>query len=160
GKEAVEAGMGYSPMVPANPVKREDEAPVYDSGDHAADLRGAADELLRRDQEIRERQGRPVHIERQYLQQAGANAGKPMPENQTVSPEQAAHDLSTARSGDEAINEALENAAVAEAIDQLRADDNVQPQQQPIQQQPQAPVQPEINQQGDFDLASEFQKNP
>src|SRR5215813_9882983 len=99
-KEATEAGQGYQPMTPANPVEPAGDAPIYDSGDHGVDVRAAADELLRRDQAIREQQGRPVDIERQYYQQAGANAGKPMPDNQTVSPEQAAHDLSIARSGD------------------------------------------------------------
>src|SRR5262245_59027014 len=88
GKEGVEEGMGYAPMTPLD--KTEDGAPTYDSGDHGADLQGAAKELQdRRDQQIREAQGRPVDAVREYQQAVGADAGKPMPSNQTVSPEQA-----------------------------------------------------------------------
>src|SRR5262249_26242752 len=96
---------------------------------------------------------------REYQQIGGADAGKPTPSNQTVSPEQAAADVAGARHSEARAVQAAEDEALRQALDQLRAEVNVQPQQQ---QQPQAeapPVQPDQAAQADDEVARALQ-NP
>src|SRR5215469_919332 len=122
GVRGVERGLGYEPMRPAVPIK-EAEADTLENAGEAADVLKA-----RRDQQ--ERTVHPI----QYLHQGGEDSGKPMPENQTVSAEQAAFDLSNFRRGAADHLDLLENQQVRQAIDELR-----QP-QAPVEQPPQQEI--------------------
>jgi hypothetical protein len=120
GQEATERGMGFAPMLPHSPVDQPDDAPIESSQDN---LHGLANEIAgRRSQEQQIREGRAVDVERKYYQQSGPKVGEHMPENQTVSPEQAAHDLALARKG-EALTEQQElDRLLAQAIDEVRGE--------------------------------------
>jgi len=149
GQEEREQSAGYAPMPLANPIPKEEFDDTSSSAldDKYSGLTPEEAAALRNEQRMRpEESGEPVVTEQppipvKYTQQVGENTGQPMPENQTVSPEQAAHDLASWR---ETVGQTLQDAQDAElqkVIDQLRAGD----QQQPVaEQQPQA--QPEVPQ--------------
>src|SRR6516165_327937 len=103
GKEAVERGQGYELMPSANPVKQA-AAEAIDST-----------ELLRRDEEG------PVTEPTQINYLEGGDPAKPMAENQTVSAEQAAADLSHWRENIGQEIEAAEAQQIRETIDALRS---------------------------------------
>jgi hypothetical protein len=131
GKRGVEASQGYEPMRMANPI--ETDAPIDGS-------------RLRRDEEAQ-----PLPI--QYLHQGGSKAGQPMPDNQTVSAEQASHDLTNYRDAVAQAEQAELNAEIARAMNEVLGEQQ-QPETQP---QPEVP-QPEVNQ-GDDEVAKALQ-NP
>jgi hypothetical protein len=161
GQRGVEESLGYSPMPMAQPIDKQD--------DDALDGRQAAEEILNRrasgqaerDQQELEREARPVDIVRQYNDNATRER---RPANETVSAEQAAFDLAQSRRSEAETVKAFEDAAVADAIDQLRAQPvEAQPQQQEVPQQevPQQEVpQPEVNQAGDDEVVRLLQSNP
>jgi hypothetical protein len=134
GKEAVERGQGYEPMRSANPIKQPDTEPIESS---------AISEALRRDQEAPQEIAAPTPIN--YLEQGGEKGGQPMPDNQTVSAEQAAQDLSRWRDSVGEQIEAAETQQIRDAIDQLRAGDQQQPQvpAEPVALDKQIPAAPE-----------------
>jgi hypothetical protein len=135
GVRGVERGLGYEPMRPAMPVN--EAAPdAFETAEQAADFVNG-----RRDQQVR-----PVDpIE--YLESGGERAGQPMPENQTVSAEQAAYDLSNYRRGLGDQFSRAEDEAVRQLVDDLR---NPRPVEQQAQiSQPEA--QPEQQQQAGAD---------
>src|SRR5690242_16098901 len=101
GKESVERGMGWSEMDSAYPVKTTDEGEVDGS------------EILKT---LGEQPGSetPTAIERQY-QDLGTGAPKPL--NETVSAEQASHDLSLIRESEAQALAALEAQQLAAAVD-------------------------------------------
>jgi hypothetical protein len=168
GKAGVEAGMGYTPMEPAFPVENPSALPgeVLESGEE--DIQRGAQEIVdRRNAEQTEREGRATDIEVQYNHQGGPDAGKPMPENQTVSAEQAAADLTMFREGLAATQAELDTLEIQRAIDALWAGDEQaqqqpaeqwQPQQQPVEQQQQQVQEPNAQLEGD-ELAKALQ-NP
>jgi|SRR6516225_2653636 len=106
--------MGYSPMVPAIPVDKDDSAPLKGTQE---DLKVAASQIAER----RQQEMNPLEIERKYLQQEGANAGRPMDERLTVSAQQAASDLGLARRQEAAAAEAEVDKLLADAINQLHS---------------------------------------
>jgi hypothetical protein len=132
GKEATERGQGFSEMPLANPISKESDAPIDSS------------QLLRPDQEAPAAEPVPI----QYMQQGGEKAGQPMDPRLTVSPEQAASDLSRWRENIGEQIEALEAKQLADAIDQLRAGE-----------QPQLP-QPELHPNDVTAAAAEAQTSP
>jgi hypothetical protein len=167
-----EHSAGYSPMPLANPLPREEfdntSAPAPDDPYRQISPNEAAEALVQQRshpvEEIREptvTETPPTPVE--YRQQLGENAGQRMPEHQTVSPEQAAHDLSSWR---ETVGQSLQDAQDAElqsVIDQLRAGDQ-QPQQpvaEPQQQQAaqQAEIPPNASSPPDDEVAQAL-RNP
>jgi hypothetical protein len=135
GREGVERSQNFEPMRPAHDVKQA-AAEALDSSEVRQQLQEA--------QEI----APPVEIN--YLE--GGNPEKPIASNQTVSPEQAASDLSRFRENIGEQIEAAEAQQIRDAIDQLRAGDQVpegpialdlQVQPQPDAQQPQQPEAPQ-----------------
>jgi hypothetical protein len=126
GKEATERRLGYEPMRVADPVNREPDAPIERSE-------------LRPDQEAPVSEPTPV----QYQEMGGERQGQPKPANETVSAEQAAHDLSRWRESLGENIEALEAQQIRDAIDQLRAGDAEQQQPEPIALDQRVQPQPE-----------------
>jgi hypothetical protein len=98
----------------------------------------------------------PVVIDRVYQELGGSHPGRHKPLSETVTREQAASDLSNIRAAEADALRQAEDQALADAMNTLLADG-----QQPQQAQPQAQEQPQaVEQQGDIDLAAEFQKSP
>jgi hypothetical protein len=145
GKTGVEASQGYVEMQSAIPVPKEPQG-LDITDDREGFLRNAADELNKgRDQQQIEREGRAVDTVRQYTE---ADTGKPKPENETLSIEQASWDLTGVREREKAAADQTDQAEIARLIDELRNGTPEQLQTQPqviepastIQEQPQAPV--------------------
>jgi hypothetical protein len=149
GLEEREHSAGYSPMPLAHPLPREEfdtPSPAPDDKYSALSPQEAAKELVQNrafqpDQPTEDRELPPVEepaIVRQYSRQGGEHAGETMPANETVSAEQAAHDLFLAREQDALATKTAADAELRQAVDALRAD-----QQQPVAEQP---AQPEVPQ--------------
>jgi hypothetical protein len=147
GEESVQAHQGWREMEVANPVKVDDGLAEY--GPDLAGIQGAADELTRsRDAAQTAKEGRPVDTERFYRHQGGPKAGERMPEQESITAEQAAHDLTVARNQDESTKDWDERNELQRLIDEARG--NVTSEQllaEPppvfdLQQQPQ-PEQPQ-----------------
>jgi hypothetical protein len=148
GLDSVEQAQGYTKMPLANPIPREsfhDEPAVAPDPYTPLSPREAA-ELLK------DPANRPIHHEEpateqpgiiEYLEQRGERAGQPMPDNQVVSPEQAAHDLAAHRQGKDQVAADAEAQSIRDAIDQLRAGDQQPAAAEPQQVKPETPVQPE-----------------
>jgi hypothetical protein len=138
GLAAEQERAGYEPMVPAFPVDTPDDKSIEGGRD---ELSKAASEITeRREQAQRERESSSFDIERRYNESSGPRAGERMPENQTVSKEQAAADLAMARHGEAETQATLEDLELQRVIDALRSGD--QP-QQPEPTQAQQPEQPQ-----------------
>jgi hypothetical protein len=133
GRRGVEASQGWSEMRMADPVSKETDEPIDSS------------QLLRRDEEAQ-----PLPI--QYLHQGGSKAGQPMPDNQTVSAEQASHDLTNYWQAVAESQEAELNAEIARAMKEVLGE------QQQVTEAPPEAAQPEVNQ-GDDEVAKALQ-NP
>lgn len=134
GKEAVEQHQGFREMVVIDPVKPETPD---DFGSDLSEVRRAADELSsRREADQIAREARPNDGERDYYHQGGPNAGQRMPANETVSAEQASHDLSRMRELEALADATALEAEIAASIDRIRAGDTAErPQQQAIDPQ-------------------------
>jgi hypothetical protein len=152
GLEEREQSAGWEKMPLANPIPKETwdgPAPALDDKYSGISPQEAAEVLVQqRSQPVEETREptvtEPPPIPVQYLQQFGENAGERMPEHQTVSPEQAAHDLASWR---ENIGKSIEDAeqkTIRDAIDALRGEQ--QPVAEPQAQTPEAPVQPQPEQ--------------
>jgi hypothetical protein len=150
GQEEREHSAGYSPMQVVNPIPREsfdDASPAPDEKYTPLSPSEAAEALNEKrsqpDQQA-DRELPPVEepaVVRSYSQQFGPDAGLPMPENQTVSAEQAAFDLFTARQQDDLATKTAADAELQQVVDQLRGDQQQQPvaPEQPAQAQSQEP---------------------
>jgi hypothetical protein len=124
GLRSVESGMGFKPMIPAIPLEevKFDDPPYQPDPD-------------------------PTVIPVQYNQMAGPKAGEKMPEDQTVSVDQASADLTRFRSQVAEARKAAEDQELAAAFDAIIRQDAQQPadaQQHPVEQQaqPEPIVQP------------------
>jgi hypothetical protein len=149
GKRATELGQGWSELPVANPIPKE-SGEAIDGSELSEALRSTQAQVAE-----------PIPV--QYIQQKGENAGQPMDERLSVSPQQAAHDLSQFRNAISESQEAQLNAELAKAIDELRAGD-AQQQAQPVELQPQPP-QPEAQVQpqapaADDEVVKLLQSNP
>jgi hypothetical protein len=136
GKEGVEAFQGYEPMTPAIPAPRENavDGPEYET--HREDLLKGAKEILDR-REAADLAGEKPIIPRAYKETNGEHAGEPMPENQTLSVEQASWDITGARSREEHQTKLSEEAELARLIDDARngvTSEQLQAEPQPVQQ--------------------------
>jgi hypothetical protein len=134
----------YEDMQVARPVPKETFGEEIFEGDQTG-IEKAAEEVVRRREETREERQAKVPLERQYLQQSGEHRGKPIQRNETISAEQAAHDLAGARTDEQTVEQAGQDLELQQAIDALRAGDTAQPEEQP-QPQPQQ-EQPQLEQQ-------------
>jgi len=150
GIEETERSQGYTPMTVVNPLPREsfDEAgPAPDPYTPLSPAEAAQELNEKRSQPQEQAAELPVPDEpavvRSYSQQFGEHAGEPMPETQTVSAEQAAHDLFLARQADELATKTAADAELQQVVDQLRGDKQ---QPEPQAQTPEAPVQPQPEQ--------------
>jgi hypothetical protein len=127
GLEGIEQSQGYEPMEIAHPVENPDDIP-------------SADETMTREQ--LDYAKRPVEadwghaVEREYYNN---QTGEPTPENQTVSKEQASHDLTAARAAEAKARELEAEEALRAALD----DQPPHQDQQPDQPQPETDIQPQ-----------------
>jgi hypothetical protein len=149
GKRATELGQGWSELPVANPIPKE-SGEAIDGSELSEALRSTQAQVAE-----------PIPV--QYIQQKGENAGQAMDEHLSVSPEQAAHDLSQFRNAISESQEAQLNAELAKAIDELRGAGDQQ-QAQPVELQPQPP-QPEAQVQpqapaADDEMVRLLQNNP
>jgi hypothetical protein len=120
GEASVEQHAGWKAMEVANPVKTDDGLDVFGPG--LSETGRAADELAAsRDAQEREREGRPVDTERFYRHVSGPKSGERMPEQESVTAEQAAHDLTIARNQDETTADLNERDELARLIDEARS---------------------------------------
>ncbi len=157
-------GGRYEEMVPANPVPKETFGDETFSGDRTG-LDKAADELVGRREPTREELQAKEPLERQYQHASGEHAGERMPVQQAVSPEQAAHDLTTTRDAEkaqelEAVEALLRNQVDGDRGTQTTEALGVEQQPQPQYEQPIAqPV--EQQQYGvDPEVAQLIESNP
>ena len=132
GRAATEASQGFKPMWMADPVNKEADEPI---------------QALRRD-EVAE----PIPV--QYMEMGGPKAGQKMPDDQTVSAEQAAHDVSRFRDSVTETEQAQLNAESARAMNEVLGE-----QQQQVPEAPEVP-QPEVNQTGGDDEVAKMLQNP
>jgi len=123
-------GGRYEEMVSGNPAPKETFGDETFSGDRTG-LQEAADEVVSRRQPTREEVQAKEPIERAYQHAGGENAGKPMPANETVSAEQAGHDLETIRDAERAADLAALDAELLQQLDAVRAEEIQPPQIEP-----------------------------
>jgi len=175
GLRGVEKSQDFEPMPVINPVKPPLDSPQAEAEreeywSHTSDVLRtddlpADDELRKAANEIAERRrqsGRDgIVLERQYTQQSGPDAGETMAENQTVSAEQAAHDLTNIRDLEANADKVSLEQEIAAAIDRIRAGDTAEqtPVTEPVIEQRQPVQQPEPNAQ-DAAIAKALQDNP
>jgi len=133
GAESVERSLGYVPAVVDMPT---DEMPG-DVSIQQSELRDAAAEISKgRNEAQRERETKPLDS---TVQVQGLD-GKPRPENETLSIEEASHLVSGARNQQENTADRDERAALAAEIDRLRSGNPTV--EQLLADQPQQPQQP------------------
>jgi hypothetical protein len=136
GREGNEAAQGWTQMVPASPVDiPEPESMTQAELDHFR---------------------RPVEADfpepevRDYIDGA---TGEETPSNQSVTPEQAAHDLGNIRAQERAIREQQSNADLAEALDTLHGREQpAQDQPPPESFEPQPELPPDTSAQDDAEI--------
>ena len=118
------------------------EPPKEEQTTFTSDVRGierAADAL----QESRAAEQEPV--ERKYVQIGGPDAGKDIPPDQSIDLARATRDIQRQREFEQTVAEHEGAEALAESVDNLRAERQQPEQQQAQQQQPQPEVQPQIS---------------
>jgi hypothetical protein len=134
GLEGVEQSQGYEPLPVAHPVPSS-------SDDLPTDLPADSSNWLQTDDERRHHL-RPAPPEPEVREYRNVQTGESIPENQTVSAEQAAHDVGLAREQERAAREQQSQDDLKFALDQLPPDGQ-QPQPAPQDQQPAALDEPQ-----------------
>lgn len=154
GKDAVEAAQGYRPMPVYDPVKAaEPEFGTDDAVSREDELRALS--IVMTSDRVPSDSEKPI-IVREYLDN---QTGKPMPENETLSAEQASHDLSRSREATAEAEQTNIEAEIAAAIDRLRAGDEQQAPPVTEQQEPAPQPKPNAQLEGDDPVASALE-NP
>jgi hypothetical protein len=158
GREATEKNLGYIPAV----VDLPKDEPQGDISIEHSELRDAAKEITEgRDKERVEREGRSFDS----TVEVRDSSGRKLPENQTLTAEEASHLVTGARVQEETTTDLNEQTELARLIDEARAGVTTEqlgvPEPQPlVEQQPRPEVAPHIAQNENEAIARKLQESP